>query len=333
MPMFSLESFVPHSADFFEAARLYQRVWGKGSGAEVHSNTLEFFHKQALQPDWRAVLAKDHQGIPIGFALGSSAAPGQWWRDQVALHISNTDVLKDCWCLAEIGVLRAHRQRGVASAMLEYLTRDLPHARAALSTQVSNAAARAFYAKHGWHTLVSSMIFAASHEPYTILGRELKRTSDHGMRTRAGGFIWREHQKRLEVLLMRRFKLDRGEYFVIPGGSLERAETPEQGAVRELLEETNVQFSLERKLYESINPLSKRVAHYFQARWLEGEPCLQPGCPELTERQNPDNRYAPTWIPFDRIAQIPLYPTAIRDRLEADLRTAHAQPIRVEEFD
>ncbi len=333
MLMFSLESFVPHSADFFEAARLYQRVWGRGSNTEVHSSTLEFFQKQALHPDWRAVLARDHQSIPMGFAFGSSAIPGQWWRDQVALHVSHTDVLEDCWCLVEIAVLRSHRQRGAASAMLEFLTKDLPHARAALSTQVSNAAAKAFYAKRGWHTLVPSMVFAPGQEPYTILGRSLNRASDHGMRVRAGGFIWRENHGRLEVLLMQRFKLGRGEYFVIPGGSVEQTETFEQGATRELLEETNVRFNLERKLYESINPQSGRVAHYFRARWLEGEPGLQPGCPESSERQSPDNRYAPTWIPFDRIAQIPLYPTAIRDRLAVDLRSENAQPIRVEEFD
>jgi ADP-ribose pyrophosphatase YjhB (NUDIX family)/GNAT superfamily N-acetyltransferase len=330
--MFTLESFVPNSADFFEAARLYQRVWGKG-GAELHANTLEFFETQARHPDWRAVLARDHQGSPAGFAFGSRAAPGQWWRDQVALNISDPSVLDNCWCLVEIGVLKAHRQRGIASSMLEFLIRDLPHARAALSTQLSNTAARAFYAKHGWHALVQSMIFASGQEPYTILGRTLNRSSDHGVRTRAGGFIWREYNGRHEVLLMQRFKLDRGEYFVIPGGSVERAETPEEGATRELLEETNVSFTLEHKLYESINPQSGRVAHYFRARWLEGEPCLQPGCPEVLERQNPDNRYLPAWIPFDRIGQIPLYPTAIRDRLEVDLRTLVSSPIRVEEHD
>ncbi|NJK46666.1 MAG: NUDIX domain-containing protein, partial [Pleurocapsa sp. SU_196_0] len=129
------------------------------------------------------------------------------------------------------------------------------------------------------------------------------RASSHGQRARAGGFILRVHDGRLEVLLMRRFKSERGEYFVVPGGSVEDAERFEDAATRELEEETGVQFTLERQLYESVNPRSGRVAHYFVARWNGGEPQLHHASPEALERQSAQNRYAPTWVAADAVCE------------------------------
>jgi ADP-ribose pyrophosphatase YjhB (NUDIX family) len=160
------------------------------------------------------------------------------------------------------------------------------------------------------------------------------RTSSHGERTRAGGFILRVHEGRLEVLLMRRFKPERGEYFVVPGGSVEDAERFEDAAKRELEEETGVQFTLERQLYESVNPLSGRVGHYFVARWNSGEPQLHHASPEARERQTAQNRYAPTWVAADIVCELPLYPTVIRARLCRDLLEGLPDElIRLEETD
>ena len=103
-------------------------------------------------------------------------------------------------------------------------------------------------------------------------------------RRRAGGFILRERDGTLEVLLMRRYRVERGEYFVIPGGSVEDGEDVAEAAVRELREETSLEFKLETLLYQSLNPRSGRVGHYFLARWTDGQPEL--GGPER-ERAKP----------------------------------------------
>jgi 8-oxo-dGTP diphosphatase len=152
-------------------------------------------------------------------------------------------------------------------------------------------------------------------------------------RTRAGGFIWRENSGWLEVILLRRVKADRGEYYVIPGGSVETGEPIKTAAARELFEETNVKFVLEDELYQSHNPASKRVAHYFLARWLDGEPSLHPNSPEMTEREASSNQYYPEWVRLSEVSSLNLFPSVIRLRLAKDVIEGFADVIELEETD
>lgn len=152
-------------------------------------------------------------------------------------------------------------------------------------------------------------------------------------RTRAGGFVWRERQGWLEVILMRRVRADRGEYYVIPGGSVETGEPIKTAAARELFEETNVKLILERQLYQSHNPASKRVAHYFLARWLDGEPSLHPNSPEMTEREASSNQYYPEWVKLSEVSSLNLFPTVIRLRLARDVLEGYVGVIQLEETD
>ncbi len=80
------------------------------------------------------------------------------------------------------------------------------------------------------------------------------------------GIIFNE--ARTEVLLIKRRDIP---VWVVPGGGLEPDETPEEGAVREVLEETGYQTSIVRKVadYLPVNKMTK-LSHFFECRVIGG---------------------------------------------------------------
>ncbi len=164
---FSLEDFYPDTPAFLEVVSLYQVVWGGNS--QPMNSSIQFFLRQAAYPEWRGILARDTTGTVLGFALGSRVEAGQWWFDHLVGRVN----LEQTWCLVELAVLGSARRKGVAQALHDALLKTVRQHKVALSTQVNNTAALAFYAKNGYTTLLKPVVFTAGLTPYTILGKEL----------------------------------------------------------------------------------------------------------------------------------------------------------------
>lgn len=80
--------------------------------------------------------------------------------------------------------------------------------------------------------------------------------------------------ERTEVLLVQRRDIP---VWVLPGGGLDPKETPEEGALREVREETGLEVTLVRKVAEYL-PVNKltQLSHLFELRTVGGDPRMGP---------------------------------------------------------
>lgn len=124
-------------------------------------------------------------------------------------------------------------------------------------------------------------------------------------RHRAGGIVI--HQGK--VLLMHRVK-KRSECYVIPGGGIEQGESPEEGLVREMLEEAGLRIGGTSPFH--LVDRDGCHEHYFLIGDWDGTPMI--GDPEK-DRQSDDNRYSLEWVQLAGLAQIKLLPEEIKQAI------------------
>lgn len=108
------------------------------------------------------------------------------------------------------------------------------------------------------------------------------------------------------VLLIERWRVDEQgnklHYFSIPGGKIERGETPEVAVVRELFEETSLLVRPNR-LVAKQKFENGDTNMYFLCNYLSGKPVLHASA---TEKQLPSNRSKPCWKSLKELEDLPL---------------------------
>jgi 8-oxo-dGTP diphosphatase len=117
--------------------------------------------------------------------------------------------------------------------------------------------------------------------------------------------------KNKKLLVVYRNKMGK-EYYVLPGGSVERGETIKQATIREAKEETNLKIKLDKLLWRHKEKGQKRLFYYFLVTTFDGK--LKLGNPE-TQRQSADNIYRLKWVPIKNIKAINLKPNFIKLKL------------------
>jgi len=119
------------------------------------------------------------------------------------------------------------------------------------------------------------------------------------MRTRAGIILIEDNK----VALIERHRAGL-DYFVFPGGGVDEGETPEQGAIREALEELGVQVAIRQQVAEiHFGRTSKHI--YFLVERVSGE--FGTGTGEEFTDADPDHPqegiYIPIWMPLEELPQ------------------------------
>ena len=139
---------------------------------------------------------------------------------------------------------------------------------------------------------------------------------------RAVGIILKDNQ----VLLMYRIKNGK-EYYVFPGGGVEKDESVEDAVLREILEETTLKVKVNRKLY--LHDYDESEGHYYLCEYIEGKPELGDSIEKELMARDKGNFYRPEWMNIDKLEEILIYPLEIRDWLMADLENGFPETVRV----
>lgn len=84
-------------------------------------------------------------------------------------------------------------------------------------------------------------------------------------------------------------------YFSTPGGGIEINETAEQAVIREVMEETSINISIEQKVYIWREGLNEH--HFFLCAYIDGEPMLSESAEEYDNGL--DNQHIPRWVTMD----------------------------------
>lgn len=128
------------------------------------------------------------------------------------------------------------------------------------------------------------------------------------MRIRAGVILIEDNK----VALIERHRAGL-DYFVFPGGGVDEGESPEQGAIREAMEELGVQVGIRQRVIEiNFGRTSRHI--YFLVENLSGE--FGSGTGEEFTDSDPDHPeegiYIPIWMPVEELSQhTNVYPSVL----------------------
>ncbi|PIR89988.1 DNA mismatch repair protein MutT [bacterium (Candidatus Gribaldobacteria) CG07_land_8_20_14_0_80_33_18] len=114
-----------------------------------------------------------------------------------------------------------------------------------------------------------------------------------------------------EILLMRRVRDDR-EYFVFPGGGIKRDESLENGVIREIKEEFNLDVKINKFLFQIEN--RGRQEFYFLIKEFSGVPEISGN---EKKRMNKNNQYYPVWKELKEISNLSnLHPEKAKQKVK-----------------
>lgn len=114
-----------------------------------------------------------------------------------------------------------------------------------------------------------------------------------------------------QILLIHRF-CDGKEYYVLPGGGVEKGEDIEVATIREIKEETSLDAKLDKKLWEYKDDFDNRTHYFFLVTKFKGE--LKLSGPEA-ERNSDSDKYILEWHDLNKIENLLIYPEKITKKI------------------
>ena len=121
------------------------------------------------------------------------------------------------------------------------------------------------------------------------------------------------------LLAMKKRGFGEGKYNGV-GGKIEEGETPEEGTIREIEEEFGIKVKIVKKLYEIKMEKLNQKEIFFLCEYIEGKFGTGKG-PEFSNdpKYADSGKYVPEIVNKEKIKNILLLPTEIRDKFIKDL--------------
>jgi GNAT superfamily N-acetyltransferase len=113
---------------------------------------------------------------PVGFAIGYTCRPGQWWYDVVTRQMPQPIVeewFQDAFELVDLAVLPSYQGQSIGGRLHDAILSNLPHRTAVLSTLQQESTANHLYQNRGWRTLLRDFHFPGIHLTYQLMGIRL----------------------------------------------------------------------------------------------------------------------------------------------------------------
>ncbi|SRR6266496_1833046 len=121
-----------------------------------------------------------------------------------------------------------------------------------------------------------------------------------------------------KLLMIERHK-DGEHYFVLPGGHVDRGETPEQAVVRETAEETGLRVTVNKLLYTSNDDRFHNDQRIFLCDYQGGEPALQTDSIEYRLQQSGEPQtWQPAWFALEELIGKTVYPQGLLRYVQED---------------
>ena len=142
-------------------------------GRAVDRNRAGGYLRHSTYPGFAVLGAFDPDDRLVGFGYGHTDGPGQWWHEQIAASMRRAGHgawLDGAWVLVELHVLPEHQRRGTGTELLLALLAPRGEARALLSTDDAETAARRLYRRVGFTDLLTGFRFPSTRRPYAVMG-------------------------------------------------------------------------------------------------------------------------------------------------------------------
>ena len=117
---------------------------------------------------------------------------------------------------------------------------------------------------------------------------------------------------------------DYQEYYTFPGGGLEEGETLEDGVIREIKEEFGINVEVIKKLYEMESEKFNQKEYFFLCKYIDGKFGTGEG-PEFSNdpKYIDSGKYIPEIISKEKVKEILLLPTEIKDKFVQDIKSGN----------